>query len=391
MLPIVIGLQAKIDPERAQFQPGKQGVGALMTQVDNNPVVLPGQFMAGALIGFREVIAGLLWVRCDDFFHNGNYETIVPLIRLITWLDPHQIDVYSVGGWHLAYNFTDTAQRADYRYLPASVALLEEGVKQNPGVADLEIDLGFVVYQLKAMDFQNSIYWLNRAADEKTATYTPSRLLAHAYERSGDLDGTDRQWKKCIAIGKRQVAKNPADVGAKIHLGVSLKNYDGFLARRALRADLPKHQTDVHFDAAFKRVGPKVFQISGSINLPKGSRIELQLLDDNFKPVVMKTFSWNIDQNVTELVENGIHGIYVDKHKFSRKYDLSKDVKQYPLKRDSYTLKVIFDPRQNNSADIGNIVGFVGEGLADQKYLDTSEHGVRKLVKVFHLQRKDLL
>src|SRR5512146_1551837 len=80
-----------------------------------------------AMAGFREMIAGILWVRADSFFDSGNYDAILPLIRLVTILDPHQIDVYATGMWHIGYNFTDEEQRSDRRYLPSAVALGAEG------------------------------------------------------------------------------------------------------------------------------------------------------------------------------------------------------------------------------------------------------------------------
>jgi hypothetical protein len=67
---------------------------------------LPFEYSLAALSGFRQVIAGLLWVRSDAFFHSGNYDAILPMIRLITWLDPNWLDVYATGAWHLMYNFT---------------------------------------------------------------------------------------------------------------------------------------------------------------------------------------------------------------------------------------------------------------------------------------------
>ena len=45
-----------------------------------------------AMMGLREFIAGILWVRADSFFDEGNYDAVLPLLRLVTWLDPHQID-----------------------------------------------------------------------------------------------------------------------------------------------------------------------------------------------------------------------------------------------------------------------------------------------------------
>src|SRR5829696_7161189 len=67
----------------------------------------PLQALAPALLGFREVAASLLWVKTDDYFHRGEYEPILRLVRLITTIDPHQIDVYTTGAWHMSYNFMD--------------------------------------------------------------------------------------------------------------------------------------------------------------------------------------------------------------------------------------------------------------------------------------------
>ena len=43
------------------------------------------------------------------------------MIRIITWLDPHQTDVYQTGAWHMDYNFTDNSQRSDRRYTLAEL------------------------------------------------------------------------------------------------------------------------------------------------------------------------------------------------------------------------------------------------------------------------------
>ncbi len=83
----------------------------------------PFEYSLAAVAGFRQVVAGLLWVRADSFFHSGNYDAILPLIRVITRLDPNFLDAYATGAWHLTYNFTDEQQRSDRRHLPAGAAL----------------------------------------------------------------------------------------------------------------------------------------------------------------------------------------------------------------------------------------------------------------------------
>ena len=102
--------------------------------------------MLFALAGFRELIAGILWVRADSFFDAGNYDAILPIIRLVTFLDPHQIDVYATGMWHIGYNFTDEEQRSDRRYLPSALALGKEGASQNPNTYELFFETSWLWY-----------------------------------------------------------------------------------------------------------------------------------------------------------------------------------------------------------------------------------------------------
>ena len=100
MVPVTLGLlvcgavmQKMIDPTAEQYKP--KSTAKSFMGLNNEFLLLP-------LLGFREAAAGLLWVRCDEFFHSGDYDAILPLVRLITWLDPHAENVYVTGAWHLA-------------------------------------------------------------------------------------------------------------------------------------------------------------------------------------------------------------------------------------------------------------------------------------------------
>ena len=390
LIPAVVKLQALIDPQRPQFQPGK-GVGSMITQVGKSPVVLPSQFVAGTIIGLREVVAGLLWVRANDFFHSGDYEAIVPLTRIVTWLDPHQIDVYRVGAWHLAYNFTDTAQHADRRYLIPAITFEKEGADNNPHVSDLEFDLGFVLYSLKAYQFDKALYWTKRGASEPDATLPMHRQIAHAYEKCGRIEDALKQWQQCIKEAQELLKKDPRDFRVRDHYQVSKRNYDLMLVRKSLREDLDKHPIDVGFEGGFKRLGPRRFKISGKINLPDATRIDVQLADDDYEEHDLSKFSWDVDPNETALYDLGIHGIYTENGQFSRVWDVTKDTKQYPFKKDKYTLILTFNPRMAPDF-VQDGVGWSGEGITDKKYLDTKTNpGVRMVRKVIHLERKDVI
>jgi hypothetical protein len=60
----VAGLQSQIDPLRNQ--PAIEPKSA--RKILNGNFTLPFEYSLGALAGFRQVVAGLLWVRTDSFF-----------------------------------------------------------------------------------------------------------------------------------------------------------------------------------------------------------------------------------------------------------------------------------------------------------------------------------
>lgn len=393
LVPIVVQLQKAIDPQRAQFQPGK-GISSVMTNVGNNPVVLPSQFIAGTLIGFREVVAGLLWVRTDEFFHSGNFDAIVPMIRMITWLDPHQVDVYSTGAWHLSYNFTDSAERADRRYLGPAIKFMEEGIENNPEVWDIKLGLGFMIHALKTLDFKETIRWELEASKSKDAKLYVHRQLAHAYIKDGNIDAAIKQWRKCVDQGIELQKLDPEDREYFTHYEVSRRNLDDLLIRRANRASLPQRQKKIIMEAKIRKIAPKQLVLVGKTNLPDGARIDFILADSDFRDYNEKTmdqFTWDVDPNETACYETGMHGILVTKGKFQSKFNFSKDPKMYPFKKDKYTLTLGFNPRTAGVA-VQDVVGWSGEGISnDSKYLDTSTPGLKRLRKVITLSKSDII
>ena len=132
-------LQAKIDPEAKRLHGAEVDLSKVSGGLNNEFMLLP-------LLGFREAAAGLLWVRCDEFFHSGDYDAILPLVRIITLLDPHAENVYVTGAWHLSYNFTDSSERSDRRYIAPSQALLDEGIRNNPEIPDVKFEKAWQNY-----------------------------------------------------------------------------------------------------------------------------------------------------------------------------------------------------------------------------------------------------
>src|SRR5207247_2222727 len=135
-LPLIIGViltQRMIDPGVAELHKGEKSAFK----------GLSNEFILGPALGLQQAVAGALWVRADEFFHEGDYDAILPLVRMVTWLDPHQLDVFITGSWHLSYNFTDSNERSDRRYIPAAQRLLQEGIENNKSVYDVPFELAW--------------------------------------------------------------------------------------------------------------------------------------------------------------------------------------------------------------------------------------------------------
>lgn len=333
LLVMFIGIaivQNAIDPQylkmaaRAKPKSGGDSSEELM-------VKLPGQFIVASIAGFKEVIAGALWIRADSFFHSGDYQAIIPIVRLVTWLDPHNLDVYTTGAWHLDYNFVDNkTQMSDKRYIPASIAFLKEGIRNNPDVWDLYFELGWTHYNKKLMDYNKSLEYIEKACkhdglDPNTGERIPryefvDRMLAHAYEKVGRFDDSIKQWKKARQriidtspvnkkTGKKNIDGSSLDVCDRnlmmlyLRLGWRYGDMKAYgkgveMARRLVNRPSPPvlpwaaegaerdykqrlaannppkdalKPLDVNLQVAVRKVAPKVLLVKGRVNLVPAS------------------------------------------------------------------------------------------------------------------------
>lgn len=323
----VVGLQSYLGPVHAKILKKEKLIGGGGS--NNLMVELPGQFIAASFTGFRQVIAGALWIRADDFFHRGQYQAIIPLVRMVTWLDPHNIDVYTTGAWHLDYNFVDEANSlSDKRYIPASVALMKEGIRNNPEIWDLYFELGWTHYSRKLMDDQKALYYIAQACkhdsvDPNTGETSPrpeyvDRMLAHQLEKAGRFEDAIKQWdvsKKGIYKAMAANKKNPGSGGYADESSITLcdRNLSLMLMRlgwrygrmdyyerglkiaekvkgdpawvaaaKSARADFESRKgktwagdtakpLDTKFEVGWLRAAPQVLLIKGKVNLAQAS------------------------------------------------------------------------------------------------------------------------
>ena len=161
-------------------------------------VLMPGEFVSGFIVaGFRGIAADLLWLKVDDCFHHGQYYKVVPLLRVITWLQRGFIDAWAMAGWHLAYNMAHTADDPDV-FIREGIKFLKEGLSKNSDRYDLYFETGWVYYH-RLKDYDKSVFYFKQAVMFDHPSYI-DRLIAHAYRKRGDRRAEREQWEACLKL-----------------------------------------------------------------------------------------------------------------------------------------------------------------------------------------------
>ncbi len=104
-----------------------------------------------ALGGFRSLAAEVIWYRADRLQDKGRYGELLQLASLLTWLEPHDAEVWTYTAWNLAYNISVRMPRLEDRWpwVYAGLKLLrDEGLRWNPQDPDICRELAFF-FELK--------------------------------------------------------------------------------------------------------------------------------------------------------------------------------------------------------------------------------------------------
>ncbi len=223
-----------IPGHREYIRVGQADTGDVRQDATQKGVVGESSFQAllPTLLGFREVLASLMWIRADDYFHKGEYRPILRMIREIVAIDPHQLDVYATGAWHMAYNFLDK------RLIEDGIQFLEEGTRNNSSVYDLWFELGYMHYD-KTRDYPKSVEAYRtgstkgRTTGEKVAPSYVRHQLAHAIEKMGDIDGAVAQWEENLRIAS-DLDKSPQNKGITAGPNTAAALHNRYITKRRM-------------------------------------------------------------------------------------------------------------------------------------------------------------
>ena len=151
--------------------------------------------VGGLIGGFRQLATTILWMKSDEYWHQGKADRMIPILRAVTWLDPNFLDGWRIAGWHWAYNLYAQAPEGDWAAkelcLTQGLDFLKEGVVWNLNSSELAFELAWTYYD-KAGDYKEAVRWFTEA--RKKPDYkrnykidTAQHLMSHAYERMPNI------------------------------------------------------------------------------------------------------------------------------------------------------------------------------------------------------------
>ncbi|MCU1385092.1 MAG: hypothetical protein JWL71_3789 [Acidobacteria bacterium] len=116
------------------------------------------------------------------------YPLLYPLLDITTTLDPRFNIAYRFGAVYLGEPYPRGAGRPDL-----AIALLEKGLREQPGKWQYMEDIGFVHYWFRH-DFRTAATWFQKAGDLPGAPWWLRSMAATTVAQGGDRQSSRAMW-----------------------------------------------------------------------------------------------------------------------------------------------------------------------------------------------------
>jgi len=183
------------------------------SRVSDDSLYLPSAtFLRYASLGYRTMLADLVWIRATQYFGGQLLEVreerekkfghLFPLLELTVSLDPQFMEAYRFGG--LLLHVVRRNQEA--------IALYEKGYAANPDRWENPHDLGRLYY-LDLKDYEKALHWWKIASNlPGRPDYVP-RFVPLLYLETGQREiaielwlemyrATDNEWLRGVIRGR---------------------------------------------------------------------------------------------------------------------------------------------------------------------------------------------
>ena len=219
-----------------------------------------------ASLSYSAVVADLYWIRAVQYYGGTrlskgakNYDLLYPLLDLTTSVDPLFDIAYRFGAIFLAEEYPGGAGRPDL-----AIALLQKGLRAQPGKWQFGQDIGFVYYWW-VRDYATAAGWFNRAAEMPNAPEWLKPLAAVTLAQGGNRASSRTLWTDIVRSAELDWVRRQGDFRLKqldamdgidtVHgfveryrdsVGALPTSWDEMIRARIIR-DIPRDPTGVPF------------------------------------------------------------------------------------------------------------------------------------------------
>ncbi|MFM7320721.1 MAG: tetratricopeptide repeat protein [Armatimonadota bacterium] len=160
------------------------GLGAVSTPARADAAKDRANAVSAAVL---EQVKDGLWQTADHYWHDGDYNRIVALGRLIVEIDPSFEEAFDSCAW-LLWSLGDTKGADDF---------LAYGVTVSPRKGIFYSNLGQHLNRTKR--YQEALEYLKKAVELGGVPASAYSTLGHLYTQFGKLQEAVDTWKACVA------------------------------------------------------------------------------------------------------------------------------------------------------------------------------------------------
>jgi tetratricopeptide (TPR) repeat protein len=176
--------------------------------------------------GFRGIVTDFTWLSAHDDWSNRQWFRMKPKLDMVVMLQPHFIDYWDIGAWHMAWNISydasvNTAEpREAYRlkeqryWIDEGEKFLREAIANNPESWLLYFKLGWLLDQ-KKQDYKQAAEFYAKAAEFADAPTYVRRQVGHALNKAGLKREALEHWRK-IWKEPRNTPRNAGELWERI-------------------------------------------------------------------------------------------------------------------------------------------------------------------------------
>ncbi len=232
-------------------------------------------------LGYDGLLADIYWTRAVQYFGNRHvtrtatdYNLLAPLLEITTALDPKLTVAYEFGANFLGPKPPEGAGQPD-----KAIALLEDGIRNNPDNWRLYYDLGFFYY-MDLKDYGRAAEAFERGAQVPNAHPFLRAMAARMAQHAGEIQTARMLWQATYATTTDdQIRQNAVEHLRALQVDENITELKKMVARYRQQTGVAPSSFNVLISAGILR-GVPVDPDGKPYKLLADGRIELRNPDD---------------------------------------------------------------------------------------------------------------